>query len=911
MCDARDQNGTKLISVDPRFTVTCAQSDDWVPIRPGADTALIDGIINYVMQNGLYDADYIRKNTVGPYLVDPRHVASGYEPRPSSGRQGRLRRVRRVGQETSRPRAIRRSRRPPSWERHAAGGLNKHPPPCSRLLTWLPSTRPNTPRSSPTCRRPRWSNWQAVGIVQATCCQGRLRAFALVPRRLAHAGAVDLAGDHGQHRRARRGVTTFAGGITTSAFDFFDFWAPKGTKLYTLLEPMDFCDAVEKAKPFPVKAAWFMIDNFAQQMSDRNRGDRGDEASSSSSWSPTTSFRPRLILPMSCLPACTYFEKTDLLSSNNFYLQYMPKIIDPLFESKSDLDAISMVAEKMGVGQYFNETPEDYLKQMHEDRPTRRRPDGEGADLGTAHDRHAVHLNTDPMPYVPFFNQQYPTKSGKIEFYVEMLVPFDQELCDHKEPMEASPTNPLFQKYPLVFLSTHTRFRTHSQYVNLPWLKEINNGGDGFLEINPRDAAPRGIADGDVVRIFNDRGEMKVRARLTESMKPGVVNCYQGGWDTIRVKHYIEGHPNNLTHQIAKPAQALIPNFPSNAAYYDCLVQVEQCRSVIDMAARRHRRCAPRDGDRHEPLRRLLDLCGGVQGDQQRAAWLTGGTGSSRPRPTSRRARQRPRATTSTSRAGPTRTSSWPTFPSPASSATTPRASRSARYRRPSAATTAPCLSTTSAASAAVTAWRRARTACASSTGAMYVYAAGRCRRLRQGVPDRTAVSCSRPSARRAWSKSAPSASSASTSANCPSASRAARSGARIFGDLNDPGSRSEPARQSRRRRAAPPRARHRPERLLPPGAQARAGRVLRRTAMATTIAALPVAPASRTVRTICGTVLRTGSSVVRGSGALAGARRGSTSCTDGLQRPACATSSPGGCTSSPSRSSSACRPAA
>ena len=72
MCDARDQNGTRLIAVDPRFTVTCAQSDDWVPIRPGADTALIDGIINQVFQNGTYDADYIRANTVGPYLIDPR-----------------------------------------------------------------------------------------------------------------------------------------------------------------------------------------------------------------------------------------------------------------------------------------------------------------------------------------------------------------------------------------------------------------------------------------------------------------------------------------------------------------------------------------------------------------------------------------------------------------------------------------------------------------------------------------------------------------------------------------------------------------------------------------------------------------------------------------------------------------------
>jgi len=69
---------------------------------------------------------------------------------------------------------------------------------------------------------------------------------------------------------------------------------------------------------------------------------------------------------------------------------------------------------------------------------------------------------------------------------------------------------------------------------------------------------------------------MKVRARLTEGMKPGVVNCYQGGWDTNKVKHYIEGHPNNLTHQLANPAQSIIPTFPSNAAYFDCLVEVER-----------------------------------------------------------------------------------------------------------------------------------------------------------------------------------------------------------------------------------------------------------------------------------------------------------------------------------------------
>lgn len=128
----------------------------------------------------------------------------------------------------------------------------------------------------------------------------------------------------------------------------------------------------------------------------------------------------------------------------------MPKIIDPLFESKSDLDAIRMVAAKMGAGQYFDQAPDEYLRQiMHIGQA-----DADPTVRGLTWEQlisEPVHLNTDPIPYVPFYNKQFPLKSGKIEFYVEMLVPFHQELCEHQEPIEASPANPLYQRYPLVF----------------------------------------------------------------------------------------------------------------------------------------------------------------------------------------------------------------------------------------------------------------------------------------------------------------------------------------------------------------------------------------------------------------------------------------------------------------------------
>ena len=572
MLDARSENNAKLISVDPRYTPTASSCDEWLPIRPGADTALIDGMMNHIIANKLYDAAYIRSYTVGPYLVDPdtKKWLRAADVIPGSSddyvvfdesdgvvkaandptvKSPALLGVYTVG-----------TKRAGTAFQALANMVEKYTPEYTSKLTDIPTTQIVSLAQTWGTVKPLAVR---VGFGLSHWYHGDLHMQALLTLQA-------ITGNIGIHGG---GVTTFAGGMCTSAIDAGPWWNPPGTEMYTLLEPMNFCDAVLKDDPYPVRAAWFMVDNFAQQMSDRNKVQKAMKALdfcvvSDYNLSATADIADVI------LPACTYIEKTDLLSSNNFYLQYMPKIIDPLFESKSDLDGIRLVAEKMGVGQYFDQPAQEYLKQLLQID----NPDADPLVKGLTWEQlttDCVHLNTDPIPYVPFYDKQFPSKSGKIEFYVEMLVPYGQELCDHMEPIEASPTNKLFKKYPLVFLSTHTRFRTHSQYVTLPWLNEINNGGDGFLEINPKDARYRGIADGDVVRVFNDRGEMKVRARLTEGIKPGVVNCYQGGWDTIKVKSYIEGHPNNLTHQLANPAQTLIPNFPSNAAYYDCLAQVE------------------------------------------------------------------------------------------------------------------------------------------------------------------------------------------------------------------------------------------------------------------------------------------------------------------------------------------------
>jgi anaerobic selenocysteine-containing dehydrogenase len=568
MKDAQAQGAT-VVSIDPRFTATSAGSDAWLPVRPGTDTALIDAVINYIIQKKLFDAPYLRQYTVAPYLVNPKTrkwlrtsdvglggddyvvaTASGKVVAAKGATAPQLLGSFKAGSFTA-----------PTALQVLADTVTKYTPDYAASITDIPA-------ADIVALAQLWGTTHPVGIRAGFALShwyyGDLTMQAMLTLQA-------LTGNIGVHGG---GVTTFAGGLTTLAFDLPAWWAPAGTTLFTVMEPMQACDAMLSDKPHPLRAAWFMVDNYAQQMSDRNKVVK---ALKSLDFLVVSDYVMSATADLAdvVLPACTYLEKTDLLSSNSFYLQYMPTAVQPLWESKSDLDAVTMVAKKMGVGQYFDKTPDEYLTELLHI------GDQAGADstvTGLTWEQlkgGAPHMNMPTVPYVPFFTKEFPTKSGKIEFYVEMLVPYGQEVCDYKEPIEASASNPLAKKYPLTFLSTHTKFRTHSQYCDLPWLNEVTANGQGFLEINPKDAQARGLAEGQVVRVFNDRGEMKVYAKLTESIKPGVVNCYQGGWDTLAVKQYVEGHPNNLTHQLANPAQSLIPNFPSNAAYYDCLVQVE------------------------------------------------------------------------------------------------------------------------------------------------------------------------------------------------------------------------------------------------------------------------------------------------------------------------------------------------
>ncbi len=133
------------------------------------------------------------------------------------------------------------------------------------------------------------------------------------------------------------------------------------------------------------------------------------------------------------------------------------------------------------------------------------------------------------------------------------------------QPWE-SPGVPLDQKYPLQLVTSHFKRRAHTQFESLPWLRELQ---EQAMQINSIDAQSRGIREGDKVRVFNDRGELVIRAKVTERIMPGVVDIPQGAWYDPDPKGVDKGGCANVLSSDRVSPGGAVP-------YNTCLVQVQK-----------------------------------------------------------------------------------------------------------------------------------------------------------------------------------------------------------------------------------------------------------------------------------------------------------------------------------------------
>lgn len=270
------------------------------------------------------------------------------------------------------------------------------------------------------------------------------------------------------------------------------------------------------------------------------------------------------------LPTCTFLERNDVTESERLaYFGYQNKCIEPLGESKSHFQIAKELATKLGLSELENMTEEGVLRDVVVKGSAI--PDYDDFKKKPVYGVHPSH-----KPYVAFRkqiedpeNNPFPTPSGKIEIYSQQLADMnDPTLPPIPKYIESweGPNDPLANRYSLQLITLHPRRRAHTQGETIPWLRETQIQG---MQINPADALSRGIADGDSVRVYNDRGATVLPAIVTRRIKKGVVAIPEGAWydpDEDGVDR--GGGPNVLTKDEPSPGGGYVTN--------SCLVQVEK-----------------------------------------------------------------------------------------------------------------------------------------------------------------------------------------------------------------------------------------------------------------------------------------------------------------------------------------------
>jgi len=261
------------------------------------------------------------------------------------------------------------------------------------------------------------------------------------------------------------------------------------------------------------------------------------------------------------LPATTQLEHTDAhLAYGHLYMMANNPAIAPLGEAKPNTEIFRLLAQRMGFDDpCFAETDDelaakafrtDDVRAMHFDWEALRRKGWQK-------------LN---MPEAPFACGNFPTPSGKCEFFsASMEADGLDPLPTYIENYESAASTPdLAAKYPLAMISPPARNFLNSTFVNVQSLRATE--GEPQLDIHPDDAATRDINHGEMVRIFNDRGSFVCKARVTEKARKGLVVGLSIWWKKLARdgKNANEVTSQRLTDMGRAPT------------FYDTLVQVEK-----------------------------------------------------------------------------------------------------------------------------------------------------------------------------------------------------------------------------------------------------------------------------------------------------------------------------------------------
>lgn len=499
------KNGAVLVTIDPHRSKTAEQSDIFVQPLPGTDAALALGMMYVLIDEGLVDEEYIAENTIGfDALIE--HVKD-YAP-------DRVEKITSVKAEqivelarlygTRKPSCIRLNY---GLSRHTNGGM------MVRTVTCLPA----------------------------------------------------LVGAWGKPGGGALLTTSGAFPVNTAALERPDFLKrhSKPPRTINMIRLGEALTEREHISGPPVKALFVYGSNPAAVAPDQGRVVRGLKREDLFTVVHEQVMTDTALYADIVLPAPTVFEDHDIYTAyGHLYLQLNEPAVDRVGEARSNVEVFSALAETMGFSDpAFGDSCDDLIRQALDSK----HPHFAGISYERLKAEKCVRLNV-PRPYLPFADGVFPTESGKIELYSLSLLraglsPLPTHVALAESP-EAAPE--LFARYPLRLITPAAHHFLNSSFADMPTMKRREKVPT--LELNLLDAAERGIADGDWLRAFNDRGEAFFVASVGDKVAPGVT-CHASVW----WRQYSPG--GNNCNVLTSAAEA---DMGRGATFHTCLVQVEK-----------------------------------------------------------------------------------------------------------------------------------------------------------------------------------------------------------------------------------------------------------------------------------------------------------------------------------------------
>ena len=460
--------GAKLIVIDPRLTYLAGRADIWLQLRPGTDTALALGMANVIINEGLYDREFVNKYVYG-------------------------------------------------WDKFV-GRVQEYPPDKVEEITWVRADKIIRAARLYAQTKPACIQW-GVAIEQTINCTDNNRILIDL---MAITGNLDIPGGN---------VFFVPPEIRTiSQFTLYEKLSPEqkekmlGGDTYRLagrmrlVTPKMIWDAILTGKPYPIKA---VLIHGSNPVITRANASEVYRALSQVEFLVVTDFflTPTAELADIVLPAATWLE-AECIGGYFFRHGYIfpRKQIVQVGECWSDHKIFNELGRRMG--------QQDWGANVEADLDWILEPSG----LNWQQVREKSYLR-GKMEYRKHEKQGFSTPTGKVELYSTILEQWGYDpLPRYREIPESPVSKPqMAKRYPYILITgARSPVFFHSEHRMIPWLREIHP--DPLVEIHPEVAEKHGIKDGDWVFVESPRGRVKQRAKLTIGIDPRVVAAQHGWW---------------------------------------------------------------------------------------------------------------------------------------------------------------------------------------------------------------------------------------------------------------------------------------------------------------------------------------------------------------------------------------------